>query len=178
VHLTAELELHRPLQHDQKLLRVSVRVRLGSGRAALIELADEHLEVEKWPRRQQPLRAEDAERKGRTLLPAEDLRPWRTARVEEIGDAHTEGAGDAPQRGDARARATALDLAQEAFTDARAIGDRPKRRPAKAADVTEPLADVDFGGSFGRAGRNQISLDPAEGKLKRPYGVDEAVSTS
>jgi hypothetical protein len=178
VHVTAELELNVAGEDDQKLLRVSMCIRLGPRRATFIQLAYEHLEVMHRPRREQSLRAQDPESERRSIAATEYLRLRRPTRVEQVGHADAQRSGDTLQRGDARARSTALDLAQETFADARARRNRPKCRPTKSADVTEPFTDIDFGDRFGRARRNQISLDPVEGKLKRPYGLDEAVSTS
>ena len=178
VNVPAELELNVSRQHDQELFRISVRIRLCAGGPTDVELAHEHLEVMQWTRGEQLLRAQDPEPERRTIVSSEHLGPRRPARVEQVGDAHAEGTGDPSERRDARARAAALDLAQEALADAGALRDRPERRAPEAANVPQSLADVDFDSSFGRAGRDQISLDPVEGKLKRPYGPDEAVSTA
>ena len=178
MNVPTELELDISGQDNQELFRVPVRVWLLSGRAADVEVADEDLEVLQRAWREQPLRTQDPEPKGRTVIATENLGLRRPARIEQVGDADAEGTGDTPQGRDARARAPALDLAQEALADPGALGDRSKRRAPKAPNVPQSLADVDFGSSFGRAGRDQISLDPVEGKLKRPYGLDEAVSTA
>jgi len=178
VNVSAELELDISRQDDQELLRVPVRVWLLSGRAADVQVADEDLEVLQRAWGEQPLRTEDPEPKGRTIIATENPGLRRPARIEQVGDAHTERAGDPPERRDARAGSAPLDLAQKTFADPGALGDRSKRRAPKAPNVPQALADIDFGSSFGRAGRDQISLDPVEGKLKRPYGLDEAVSTA
>jgi hypothetical protein len=178
MELAAELELHSSRQDDEELLRVSVRVRLLPRGATLVELADEHLEVVEWTRREQPLRAEHAEGERRSIVASEHLGSRRPPRIEQVGHSHTECAGDPAERRDARARPAPLDLAQEALAHTRALRDRPQRGASQAANVSQALADVDFGDLFGRARGNQISLDPIEGKLKRPYGLDEVVSTS
>ena len=79
------------------------------------------------------------------------------------------------QRGDARARLPALDLAQEALAQPGSLGDRPQRRPAQVADRSQPLADVDLGGSLRRC-RNRVDL--AQRNLKRHYWADVTRSTA
>src|SRR5207249_1869794 len=139
--LAAKLELNGPREDDEQFFRVAVRVGLGSRRSADLELAHEDLEVMERLRRQQQLPAEDAERERRSLAPPEDSRPRQAGGLEQVGDRHAERVRDAPQRSDARARPAALDLAQEAFAEARALRNRPQRAPPKPAKRPKALAD-------------------------------------
>jgi hypothetical protein len=89
--------------------------RLLARRAADLELSREDLEVVERFRRQRQLAAEDPEREGRPGVALEDPRAGNAVRSEEVGHRHAERVGDPPQRCDAGARASALDLAQEAL---------------------------------------------------------------
>jgi hypothetical protein len=133
VDVAPELELDGPGEDDQELLGVPVGVRLRSGGTTLVELADEHLEVQQRAWREQSLGAENAEGQGRAIAAPKHLRLRGTARVEQVRDADAERAGDSPKRGNARTRAAALDLAQEALADARTLCDRPQRGAAEPA---------------------------------------------
>ena len=175
VELAAQLELDAPGEHDEELLGVSVRVGFRARRSSRIELADEHLEVMERARREQELPPENAERERRSFVATEHSRHGRPAWLEQVRNAHAERIGDAAERGDARARPAALDLAEEAFADTRAVRDRSERTAPQAAYGTKSLSDVDFANGVDGV---QISLDPVEGKLKRPYGSVEAVSTT
>src|SRR5262249_24037456 len=166
VDVAAELELHRPGQDDEQLLRIAVGIGLGSRRAARIELSCERLEMLQRPRRQEQLPAEDPERERWTLGPPQHPRPRRAARLEQVRDRDAEGIRDAAERGDTGARAAALDLAQEALADARTVGNRLERRAPQRADVAEPLADVDFGTDVGRARRHPDLLRPRRRKTE------------
>ena len=77
VQLLPEVELDRPLETDDELLRVSMRVRLLSRRAANIQLGDEHLEVLERSWSEQELPTELAERERWTAFAPEN--PWTRA---------------------------------------------------------------------------------------------------
>jgi hypothetical protein len=141
-----------------------VGVRLGSGRPAGIELAGEHLEVQQRPRRQQELAPEDPEARATAARRCRSTAARRTVRLEQVGDADAERVRDPAQRRDARARAPALDLAEEALADAGAVGDRLQRGAPEAPDVAEALADVDLAANVGRARRHPDLLRPRRRK--------------
>ena len=150
----------------------------ASGRAADVELAGEDLEVVERPRGQQHLPPENPERETRPVCAPQHPRLRRPAALEEIRDADAEPVGDAAQGRDARARPAALDLAQEALAEPRALGDLAQRPPSGGADEPKPLADVDIvRHGWGARGQARLSLRPHRRKLKRPYGTDEAEST-
>jgi hypothetical protein len=152
-----------------------VGVRLRARRAAGVELADEDLEVVQRARREQELAAEDPEGERGTLVTPEDAGRRRSARLEQVGDADAERARDAPEGGDAGACLAALDLAEEALADLRAVGDRLERRTPRAANRSQPFADVDLGDRFGRARGNcrppstslQKDLSDPKARVKR-----------
>src|SRR5205823_8745894 len=82
------------------------------------------------------------------------------------------------ERGHARARTAALELADEALADAGRVGDVLQRAPAKEADRLEPLAEVDRA----RAGRRRLDggfshLNLRFTEMKRPYGARARRST-
>jgi hypothetical protein len=80
---------------------------------------------------------------GRPSRPSTRGRFGRPVRREEVGDVDTERGGNPLERGDARVRTAALDLAQEALGQPRAVGDRLERYPPKPADLAERLSHVD-----------------------------------
>ena len=80
---------------------------------------------------------------GRGLAPEHARPPRRPVRLEEIGDVDAERRRDPLQRRDARVRAPALDLAQEALGELGTLGDRLQGRPAEAPDRPKALTDVD-----------------------------------
>ena len=88
-------------------------------------------------------RPERSEREIRPRLATEHARSRRRAvRLEEVGDVDAERRRDPLERRDARVRAAALDLAEEALGETGAVGDGLQRRAAQAPDRPEPLADV------------------------------------
>ena len=145
-HLSAQLERHDPRQDDEELLRVAVRVGLVPGRAAGVELAEDHLKVLERSWREHELPAERAERECRSCLAAEHSRSAiRAVRLEEIGHVDPERGGDPSQRGDARVGATALDLAQKALRQLGTVCDGLQRGAPEATDRAEPFADLHAG---------------------------------
>jgi hypothetical protein len=132
------------LEHDQQLLRVTVRVRLVAGRTARVELSAHHLQVLERPRREHVLPPEGAEGQRGPALAPEDARTARLAvRLEQVGHADAQCGRNPRQRCNARVRTSALDLAQEALGETGAICDRPQRHPPERPDRPEALADVD-----------------------------------
>src|SRR5439155_24683141 len=117
---------HGSARQDEELRRAAVRVLLVARRPARLEFAGEDLEVPEWPRGQQHLPAENAERERLPLAAPQHRRAGRTVRLEEVGDRDPEPVGDPPQRRDAGARPAALDLAQEALAEPGPLRDFPE----------------------------------------------------
>ena len=89
---------------------------------------------------------------------AEAPRLRETTRLKEIRHAHTERVGDSPQRGNARAGAASLDLAQEALTETSALRDVAQRASARNANRPETPADIDFTRNLTHARRQRGPL--------------------
>src|SRR6478672_10846202 len=113
--LAAELELDGSGEDDEQLLGIAVSVGLLSRRAADFELPGKDLEVVERTGRQEQLAAEDSERERRPLVPAQDPGTLDAVGAEQVGHRDAERVGDPSQGCDARARASAFDLAQEAL---------------------------------------------------------------